>query len=106
MPAIGSGQLRHRIQLQSQQQTQDATTGEVTVTWVTYAEVWADVVPMSAREFIQSGAEQSEARGRMVIRYRDDVQADHRAVHRGKFYNIVGEPLPDAESGREHLTLM
>jgi SPP1 family predicted phage head-tail adaptor len=105
MPAVGSGQLRHRVELQSQQQTQDATTGEVTVAWVTYATVWAEIVPMSAREFIQSDANQSEVRGRIVIRYRDDVSATHRAVYRSKYYNIHGI-LPDAESGKEHLTLM
>lgn len=104
MPAIGSGQLRHRIQLQSQVQSQDATTGEVTVTWATYAEVWAEVVPVSVREFIQSGATQSEVMGRIVIRYRDDVEPEHRIVHRSKYYNILGV-LPDAESGKEHLTL-
>lgn len=106
MPAVGSGQLRHRVELQSQQQTQDATTGEVTVSWVTYATVWAEIVPMSAREFIQSDAKQSEVRGRIVIRSRDDVAASHRVLYRGKAYNIAGEPLPDAESGKEHLTLM
>jgi SPP1 family predicted phage head-tail adaptor len=105
MPAVGSGQLRHKIQLQSQQQTQDSQTGEITVAWVTYAEVWADVVPMSAREFIQSDSKQSEVRGRIVIRYRSDVDASHRAVHRGKYYNLLGV-MPDEESGKEHLTLM
>lgn len=105
MPAVGSGQLRHRVELQSQQQTQDETTGEVTVTWVTYATVWASIKPMSAREFVQSDAKQSEVRGFMELRYRDDVEADHRAVYRDKYYNIHGV-MPDAESGKEHLTLM
>lgn len=40
-----------------------------------------------------------------MIRYRDDVDASMRAVYRGKYYNILAV-LPDAESGREHLTLM
>lgn len=102
---VGSGDLRHRVELQSQQQTQDATTGEITVAWVTYATVWAQIVPMSAREFIQSDATQSEVLGRMAIRYRDDVQASHRVLYRSKVYNIFGV-MPDAESGKEHLTLM
>jgi SPP1 family predicted phage head-tail adaptor len=72
---------------------------------VTYAEPWAEVVPVSAREFIQSDAKQSEIKGRIVIRYRSDVDATHRAIHRGKYFNLLGV-IPDDESGKEHLTLM
>lgn len=41
----------------------------------------------------------------MVIRYRADVDASMRVAYRNKYYNILAV-LPDAESGREHLTLM
>ena len=105
MAAVASGKLRHKVQLQEQQITQDPVTGEMVTTWVTYAEPWAEVVPMSGREFLSAGAEQSEVRGRIVIRYRDDVDASMRVVYRGKYYNIHAV-LPDAESGLEHLTLM
>lgn len=103
--AIASGKLRHQVELQEQQITQDPVTGEMVTTWTTIAEPWAEIVPMSGREFLAASAEQSEVRGRIVIRYREDVDASMRVVYRGKYYNIHAV-LPDAESGLEHLTLM
>jgi len=105
MPAVASGDLRHRVQLQEKSRTQDPHTGEMLDTWVTAAEVWAQVVPLSGREFLASSAEQSEVTGRIVIRYRDDVDATKRFVYRGKWYAIKAV-LPDMESGIEHLTCM
>lgn len=105
MPAVASGDLRHRVELQAYVETVNPNTGTVTKSWETVARPWAQIVPMSGREFLAAAAEQSEVRGRIVIRHRGDVDASMRVVYRGKFYNIHAV-LPDAESGVEHLTLM
>jgi SPP1 family predicted phage head-tail adaptor len=105
MPSVAAGDLRHFIEIQVKQRLQDPSTGEMLDTWIAYANVWAQIVPMSAREFIASAAEQSEVRGRIVIRYRDDIDATMRVVYRGKFYEILGV-MEDDVSMREHLTLM
>nr|WP_273544281.1 phage head closure protein [Luteimonas saliphila] len=96
--------MRHRIELQAPVTTQDPITGEMETTWQTYARVWAEIVPLSAREFIAASAEQSEVRGRITIRRRADVNASHRAVHRGMAYDILGV-LADPVSGLEYQTL-
>lgn len=105
MPAVGSGSLRHKVQLQDEQIAQDPDTGEMVKTWATIATLWAEIVPLSGREFLAASAEQSEVRSRVTIRYREDVTAAMRVVYRGKYFNILAI-LPDAESGKEHLTLM
>lgn len=105
MPAVGSGSLRHKVQLQALTITQNPVTGEVENTWGTIAEPWAEIVPMSAREFVAAASEQSEVRGRIVIRYRDNIDASMRILYRGKHYAIFGV-MNDAESGKEHMTLM
>lgn len=105
MPAVATGKLRHKVQLQARIETQDPNTGEMLVSWQTVAEPWAEIVPMSAREFIAAQAEQSEVRGRIVIRYREGVNATMRVVYRNEYFVIHGV-MRDAESGREHLTLM
>lgn len=105
MPGVETGLLRHSVQLQERTDAQNGTTGEMQTTWTTIATPWANISPMSGREFLAAGAEQSEVRGRITIRYRDDVTADMRIVYRGKYYNILAV-LPDNESGIEHLTLM
>jgi SPP1 family predicted phage head-tail adaptor len=105
MPAVASGKLRHKVQLQAQTVTQNPETGEMETVWATIAEPWAEIVPMSGREFLAASAEQSEVRGRIVIRYREDVDATMRVLYRGKYYAIHAV-LPDADSGKEHITLM
>lgn len=105
MPAVGAGSLRHKVQLQRPDVGQNPVTGEQEPVWVTIAEPWAEMVPMSAREFLAAGAEQSEVRGRIVIRFRQEIDATMRIVYRGKWYNIHGV-MTDAESGKEHQTLM
>lgn len=102
---LASGSLRHKVQLQQPVVAQDPNTGEMETTWQTIATPWAEIVPMSAREFVAAAAEQSEVRGRIVIRYRDGVDATMRVVHRGKWYAIHGV-LEDKVSGLEYLTLM
>lgn len=102
---VKSGALRHRIDLQRNTVAQDPVTGEMVSGWATVATVWAAIAPLSGREFMAAGAEQSEVQGRITIRFRTDVDASMRAVHDGKYYNVLAV-LPDQESGREHLTLM
>lgn len=105
MSGVAAGKLRHRVEIQKPSTAQDPVTGEMLVTWTKVAEVWAAVRPLSAREFMSAGAEQSEVQGVIEIRYRSDVDATMRVVHRGQWHAIHGVK-PDAESGLEHLTLM
>lgn len=102
--SIDAGKLRHRLTIQRQSQTQNTTTGEITVAWVDVATVWGAIEPLSAREFIAANAQQSQVTAKLVIRYRSDVDATMRAVHGSKLYNIEGV-LPDKDSGLEYMTL-
>lgn len=109
---LHAGRLRHRIVLQQLvEQTdsedeviQDPNTGAIVSEWTHIATVWAAKEPLSAREFVESGAKQAEVLGRFVIRYRDGITAGMRIQHGDAVYNIIGV-LPDKESGIEYLTL-
>lgn len=79
-------------------------TGEITNDWSNVANIWASIEPLSGREFIAAQAGQSEIAARIVIRYRDGVDATQRILYRGKIYNIHGV-LADVKSGLEYLTL-
>lgn len=100
---LDSGKLRHRVSIERSTRIQDPTTGAMTETWSEIAEVWAAVEPLSAREFVQSAAGQSEVTARITIRTRD-IQATDRIIHRGTVYNIRGV-LADKDSGLEYITL-
>lgn len=99
-----AGKLRHRVVIQAEAPSQNATTGVVANGWTTFATVWASVEPLSAREFIAASAVNSGVMARVVIRYRAGVKPSMRIVHGERTYNIEGV-LADKRSGIEYLTL-
>lgn len=99
-----NGRLRHKMTLQEPVDVQDSTTGAMVRTWQDIAPVWASLEPLSAREFVAAGAEQSEVSARVTIRYREGVTSKMRLVYRGLAYDIKGV-LADPKSGLEYLTL-
>lgn len=102
-----AGTLRHRITFQALGREQDPETGEEMEGWTTvWEKVAASVEPLSARDLIAAQAGQSEATGRMVIRYRPGVLPTMRIIYRDEVYNIQGPPLPDPDSGLEYLTIL
>ncbi|KQP37616.1 hypothetical protein ASF44_14545 [Pseudorhodoferax sp. Leaf274] len=111
-----AGNLRHRVRIERLDDMRDETgaviqdpeTGATSQQWVEVATVWASIEPLSAREFIQSAKTQAEIVARIVIRYRDGLDASMRLVHlraggRGVIYSPA-EFLPDRDSGLEYLT--
>lgn len=99
-----AGKLRHRVLLQGKVQQQDPLTGAVESSWVDVATLWAEVSPLSVREFVAAQAGQGEVTTRIKIRYRAGVTRHQRILHRGQIFNIEGV-LADPGSGREYLTL-
>lgn len=105
--SFNAGQLRHRLDLQEKQETQDQTTGDVTAQWVTVAAALAaSIEPLSAREFVAAQAVDSGVSVRVTIRARAGVVAKMRLVDvvTGKVYNIAGV-LTDKQSGTQYMTL-
>ena len=101
---LAAGKLRHRVTIQQEVETQNPNTGAVSVSWVTYADRWAEYVAQSVREFIAAASVQSEVKGRFVVRADETITPDMRVVHRGKAYAILGV-MPDPDSGLEYVTL-
>jgi len=99
-----AGKLRHRILLQKPGKVQNPDTGEVENSWIAVGTLWAEVAPLSAREFVAAQAMQNAVTTRITIRYRAGVTSKHRIQFRGQTFNIEGV-LPDPVSGREYLTL-
>lgn len=101
-----AGKLRHRIVIQFPNGTQSPQSGGYSDAWADLGKVWAAIEPVSAREFVASQSENAKITTRIVIRYRDDINASMRIYHpaKDKYYNIEGL-LADKESGLEYLTL-
>lgn len=102
--SISAGRLRHKVTIQRPEYTQDPVTGEMMKTWVDFANVYASVEPLSARDFIAAAASQSKVTARILIRYRQGVEASMRVIHGARIYSVEGV-LTDKDSGLEYLTL-
>lgn len=88
-----------------QQLTRSLDAGGNTVeAWTDFASVYAEVAPLSAREFVAGQAVQSGVDTRITIRYLAGVRPTMRILHDGRLFNIQGV-LSDTASGREYLTL-
>jgi SPP1 family predicted phage head-tail adaptor len=103
---LAAGRLRHRVVIQYPVEIQDETNGAINVIWADLATVWAAIEPLSAREFIAAQSEVSKVTSKIIIRYRNDIDAKMRLYHFSKdmYYNIEGI-LADKDSGLEYITL-
>lgn len=82
------GKLRHRITLQKQINAQNDY-GAVVTTWQDVATVWAEIKPITGREYFSAQQVQSEVTTQIWIRYRDGIEPTMRVTHDGKQYEIV-----------------
>lgn len=101
---LKAGDLRyHVITIQNPLNTKDSQ-GEDIRDWETiYEDVPAALKPISVRDFMAAKVNQSEIRGRFVIRARPGLGGQQRVLYRGKAYDIEGW-FPDPESGRDYVT--
>lgn len=79
--------MRKRIELQAPVDTIDAY-GQASRSWATYATVFASVVPASGQENTIAEATQIQQTHTIIIRYRDDVAAMHRALLGSRHFNF------------------
>ena len=105
-----AGDLRHRVTFSHLRPgVQDPETGDMAESqWQDMATVWAQVVPLSVREFLQAASTQNEISARVVVRYSKitaTVTVDDRLQHGADVYEIKGI-MADPASGREYLTLV
>jgi SPP1 family predicted phage head-tail adaptor len=101
--ALAAGKLRHRVWLESQQPVTNSF-GETEIQWVPFAQTWAAIEPLSAREYLQAEAMQSNVSARITLRWRPALKASMRIVHNGTVYNPAGI-LADPVSGQEYVTI-
>lgn len=99
-----AGRLRHRLTILNFISVRDPS-GQPIEEWQEGATIWAEVLGISGREQLQSGAETAEATIRTWVRYRRDITAASRLkVLTGPFagttINVVGPPVPDAKRTR------
>ena len=96
------GKMRYRITLEQSIGNQDDY-GNVTDEWIDVCTVWADIVPLSGREYLAAEQNMSETQFKIYIRYRDGVTAKMRVLEGNHVYELLSV-LGNRRSGM--LTLM
>jgi SPP1 family predicted phage head-tail adaptor len=103
MLSLPAGRLRHRIEIQNYEMTQDDW-GQPIYTWTHWADVWASVEPLQGREFLAAMALQSQTTVRIRMRYRPGVTSQMRVLFDGRIYSI--DSVIEPQSRRHALQLM
>lgn len=83
------GKLRKRIVIQSQTRTMDDTGGN-TVTWGTFATVWAEIEPKSANQVLWSMSLQHRVTHKVTIRQLVGVDSSMRILYGSRIFQIHG----------------
>lgn len=102
--SLDPSRLRHIVRFEEKRVVVDED-GERTESWVVvFPRVYAAVEPLSVRDLMAAGAEQSEVSARIVVRWRPGFHHGMRIVHGEEVYHIKGLQR-DPESGLEWLTI-
>ena len=104
-----SHRLRHRVAVQEQVQTQNATTGAVSVSWqnvtlsggVVLNNVPAEVLTGQGKEMFQAETRQAEIAARINLRWFPNLTQAMRILWDGKIFNIQSIET-DATARREY----
>lgn len=82
------GRFRNRIEIQANVTQEDEYANTVSG-WQTIHTVWADITPVSGREYFAALQETSEVTVKIYIRYLEDVTAKMRVKKGEHIYDIV-----------------
>lgn len=99
---IQSGNLRHRAELQKQDEVSDGA-GGVILTWTRVRDIWCHIRSISGSQQMESMRRDSSISHEITVRYADDVDTNKRIVYKGKMYNIEAVRNPDELNDRLEL---
>ncbi len=82
-----AGALRHKVIIQQPTETTNSL-GEITPSWTTFATVWAEILPLSGKEYWSSKQVNSEVTGKIRIRYKSGITPKMRVKYGTRIFNI------------------
>jgi SPP1 family predicted phage head-tail adaptor len=85
---IKAGVMRERITIEAPEESRN-TLGEATLSWATYAIVWASVEGLSSREMLQAQQANAVASHKVRIRFLPGLSHTHRLSWRGRTMEIA-----------------
>ena len=91
------GRMRYRINIEDYISSTDLD-GFVTEDWVNFTTVWADITPVSSKEYLNSAQTLAEVTSKIYIRYISSIKTTMRIIFGDRIFNIQSI-LPDERNG-------
>jgi SPP1 family predicted phage head-tail adaptor len=85
---MDAGTLRERVTVQQATENRNRL-GETLLEWSAFAEVWANVQGVTARELLSAGQQQVEISHRVRMRYLSGLTSKMRLSWRGRTLEII-----------------
>ncbi len=82
-------ELQQRVKFQSLSRTSDGQGGWIE-TWTDFAEVWAKVKPVSAKERYFSQRIEENISHQITIRWRNDLNTEMRILYESRIFQLHG----------------
>ena len=101
-PRVNIGDMRHRVTFQGLIKTPDGYKGNVK-TWQDVITVWAQVIPITGREYFYAHQIKNEITHRVRIRYRTDINVEMRVLFGERVFTI--ESIIDIGERREYMEI-
>ena len=97
---MNAGDLRERVTVLAYRETKNAMGEMMPVYDQTFAEVWASVNGVTAREFLLAGQQQTNISHRVQMRYLTGLTHQMRILWRGRTFEIVS--ILERENRSQH----
>jgi SPP1 family predicted phage head-tail adaptor len=99
---MDAGRLRERVTVQQAAETRNAL-GETVLSWSTFAERWASVEGVSAREALAAGQQDVTITHRVRMRHVSGMTQNMRIYWRSRTLNIIS--LLEYDNRSEHVAI-
>ncbi len=99
---MDAGRLRERVTVQQAAESRNAL-GETVLAWSTYAERWASVEGVSAREALAAGQQDVTITHRVRMRYVSGMTQNMRISWRSRTLHVVS--LLEYDNRTEHVAI-
>jgi SPP1 family predicted phage head-tail adaptor len=97
-----AGELRQRITIQTKIITQDSELNAIE-TWTDWLTVWAEPLGKTSREFYRLSTNNTEITEVFRIRYITGVAARQRIRFKGRYLELVADPINEDELNKSLL---
>lgn len=84
-----SRDLNHLILIEKKSHIRDAIGGDSDDEWIEFIPAYAQIKPITGREFMSANAHQNSVTHRLIIRYENGIFPNMRVNHQTRYFSIL-----------------